>query len=351
MKEAIADRLRLHKRSLMARKQGYVPTLKPDGMRDEHAWRALLTDFPVAWEYGKRIERWARAISQRHEVVNGLSHLKAADKERLEPLRHGVRLAAVGSEHQADELAAALHAEFPWMAPANEAVWSGMRSSLRRGDPGLRLPPMLLDGPPGIGKSAWARHLGGLLGTVTTAIEATNENASFGLVGSQRSWGNAAPGRMINTILMHRVGNPVIIVDEVEKAGRAHSTKGVGYGLAEGLLPLLEPVRARAWSCPYYEVKFDLGFVIWVLTSNDCSLLPEPLLSRCPPIRLRALSQEDLVGFARRQAKLQGLLDTSTDAIIEALQRIPRSNQISLRTVLRMVERGAALEGGACQLH
>lgn len=53
-----------------------------------------------------------------------------------------------------------------------------------------------------------------------------------------------------------------------------------------------------AWSCPYYEVKFDLGFVIWILASNDCSLLPEPLLSRCPPVRLRALTQEDLLGFA-----------------------------------------------------
>lgn len=93
---------------------------------------------------------------------------------------------------------------------------------------------------------------------MTPAFEATNENASFGLVGSQRSWSSAAPGRLVNTILMHQVGNPVIIVDEVEKAGRAHSS----YGLAEGLLPLLEPVSAQAWSCPYYEVKFYLGFVI-----------------------------------------------------------------------------------------
>ena len=178
------------------------------------------------------------------------------------------------------------------MGPANEAVWTGMRNSVRRGDPGLRLPPMLLDGPPGIGKSAWARHLGGLLGTVTATVEATNENASFGLVGTQRGWGTAAPGRLVNTILMHKVGNPVIIVDEVEKAGRAHSTKGVAYGLAEALLPLLEPVSARTWTCSYFEVKFDMGYIMWVLTSNNCNLLPEPLLSRCPPIRLRALSRE-----------------------------------------------------------
>lgn len=38
-----------------------------------------------------------------------------------------------------------------WMAPATEAVWHAMRRSVREGWPGLRLPPILLDGPPGIG--------------------------------------------------------------------------------------------------------------------------------------------------------------------------------------------------------
>jgi hypothetical protein len=350
-REAIVERLRLHKRSLMARKQGYQPKLKPDGTLDQQAWKTLLTDFPVAWEYGKRIDRWAKTISQRHEVVNGLSHLKTADRERLETLREGVGLAVVSTEHQADELAAKLHAEFPWMGAATEAVWNGMRNSVRRGDPGLRLPPILLDGPPGIGKSAWARHLGGLLGTVTTAVEATNENASFGLVGSQRAWSNATPGRVVNTILAHRIGNPVIIVDEVEKAGRTHSNRGVPYGLAEALLPLLEPVSSRSWNCPYFEVKFDLSFLIWVLTSNTCALLPEPLLSRCPPIRLHALTLDELEAFARRQGVRRGLSAISIDAIVEALHGVARPEQLSLRTVLRMIERGSSLEGGAWHLH
>jgi hypothetical protein len=46
------------------------------------------------------------------------------------------------------------------MAPATEAVWQAMRRSVRSGEPGLRLPLLLLDGPAGIGKGHWARHLG-----------------------------------------------------------------------------------------------------------------------------------------------------------------------------------------------
>lgn len=89
-----------------------------------------------------------------------------------------------------------------------------------------------------------------------------------------------------------------MIVDEVEKAGQACSTKGHAFGLAEALLPLLEPLTARRWSCPYYQVKFDMSWVIWVMTSNDCRLLPEPLLSRCPPIRLSMkLSPSDCAWF------------------------------------------------------
>ncbi len=165
-----------------------------------------------------------------------------------------------------------------------------MRRSVREGWPGLRLPPLLLDGPPGIGKSHWARRLGALLSAPVTVIEATGESASFGVVGSQRGWGGAHPGRPIETVLQTLIGNPVIVVDEVEKAGTITSNKGTAYGLTEGLLPLLEPLSARRWSCPYYQVKFDMSWVGWVMTSNDYRRLPAPLLSRCPPLRLQALT-------------------------------------------------------------
>jgi len=48
------------------------------------------------------------------------------------------------------------------MAPVTERIWHEMRRSVRSGDEGLRLRLLLLDGPPGIGKSHWARRLGDL---------------------------------------------------------------------------------------------------------------------------------------------------------------------------------------------
>ncbi|MBD9529694.1 AAA family ATPase [Paracoccus sp. PAR01] len=293
----------------------------------------------------RKISRRARRLLELREAASGLSHLRRDDRDRLEALRDGARLIRIPSEHRADELAAALHAEMPWMAPATEIVWQAMRRSVREGWPGLRVPPLLLDGPPGIGKSHFARRLGEVLSAPTCVIEATGENSSFGVVGSQRGWGSAHPGRLIATILESRVANSVMVVDEVEKAGPVTSNKGMAYGLAEGLLPLLEPLTARRWSCPYYQVRFEMSWVIWVLTSNDYRLLPAPLLSRCPPVKLRNLSQAELAGFVRREGVRRRLSEPAIEAIAEVLaQPSMHNHHPNLRTATRMLQHAADLE-------
>lgn len=49
-----------------------------------------MPDFPVPWEYNKRIESRAMTISQRHGIANGFSHLKG-------PTRNAMSRCAVGS--------------------------------------------------------------------------------------------------------------------------------------------------------------------------------------------------------------------------------------------------------------
>ncbi len=142
----------------------------------------------------QKIRRRAHWYLQRLDAATGLSHLTRKNRSKLEPLRGGLPVTCFTTEHEADEIAAALHAEMPWMAPATEAVWHELWASAREDLPGIRFTPLVLIGPPGIGKSFWARRLAHHLDLPTTKIDATGEPASFALTGAQRGWGSAHAG-------------------------------------------------------------------------------------------------------------------------------------------------------------
>jgi hypothetical protein len=292
-----------------------------------------------------RIHARAERIIALRKAASSTSHLKREDVDRLQVLREPLQLIRIPNEHRADEIAAQLHAEMPWMAPATDVFWKAMRQSVHEGWPGFRLPPILLVGPAGIGKSHWARLIGDLISVPTAVIEATTECASFGIVGSQRSWGSAASGRVLDTILETKVVNPIIVIDEVEKAGTATSTRGVSFSLTASLLPLLEPLSAKGWSCPYFQIQFDMSWIGWVLTANDHRHLPQPLLSRCPPTKLQHLTQRELATFIRAQGLKRGLSEIAVETTVEAVTD-PRyvGQEVSLRLAARLLQRAAMLE-------
>ena len=111
----VPDRARLatHQRGLLAAKKGWERPLSENGTPDTHGWLDLLDDIRLPLKDQRKIERRAERISDRHAASTGLSHLRTDDAKKLEVLRHGVQLARIESEHHADELAAALHSEFP----------------------------------------------------------------------------------------------------------------------------------------------------------------------------------------------------------------------------------------------
>lgn len=292
-----------------------------------------------------KITRRAERIVSARKAASGLTHLKADEIARLSVLRNGVRLAQIQSVDAADELAARLHQEMPWMAPATELVWHAMRRSVFDREICFRLSPMILNGPPGIGKTRWATRLGELLQAPALRIDASGEGASFGIAGVQRGWGSAGPGRILETVLATLTGNPLVIVDEVEKAGIQSSTKGSTHGLTDALLPFLERSTARNWSCPYYRVTLDMSWLSFILLANDIDRLPEPLLSRCAVIDLPALSIDALRSFARWEGNRRGLSEASVEVVDVALAASENmSRRPSLRTVVRLLDRAEALE-------
>lgn len=175
-------------------------------------------------------------------------------------------------------------------------------------------------------------------------IDATGELATFALVGSQRGWSSAHPGKLMKTILQERLGGPLVILDEIEKAGETYSTRGSRHTLTDALLPLLERMTASNWECLFFQIKLDMSRVNWVMTANNREGLSEPLQSRCVMLDLPDLTIEQLHDFACSEGRRRGLPEPALAAVLDVFEGDAISNaRLSLRIVSRMLDRAETL--------
>ena len=287
----------------------------------------------------------AIAIVEGRKRASGMAHLNKEDASRLAAIKEGARLVPPPSVHRTDEIAAEMHAEFPWLNDVSTRFRQDLRCCAEDRSPGIRLPPIILDGAPGVAKTAFTYFLGGLLGMPVVAVNAGTENAGFGLSGSQRTWSTAQPGRLINSILDTGCASQLVLVDEVEKAGDVRSDKGIAYNLETNLLPLLEPTTAARWTSPYFEIQSDLSWVSWVLTSNNAAQLHPALRSRCHILRVRDLTAEEMSSFVAREGLRRDLNDAAIAAAIEAVKRLRTLKpRVDLRDAIRIINQGLAIQ-------
>ncbi|GAP34548.1 AAA family ATPase [Piscinibacter sakaiensis] len=139
----------------------------------------------------------------------------------------------------------------------------------------LEITPLLLLGPPGVGKTHFARKLAQLLGTGMGFISMSSLTAGWVLSGASSQWKGARPGKVFETLVDGQYANPVMVVDEIDKAGGEHAYDPLG-----ALYSLLEHDTAGSFTDEYAEVAIDASQVIWVATANDARSIPEPILNR-----------------------------------------------------------------------
>jgi len=139
----------------------------------------------------------------------------------------------------------------------------------------LEITPMLLLGPPGVGKTHFAREIAQLLGTGMGFVSMSSLTAGWVLSGASSQWKGARPGKVFETLVDGQYANPVIVVDEIDKAGGEHAYDPLG-----ALYSLLEHDTAHQFIDEFAEVPIDASQVIWVATANDERAIPEPILNR-----------------------------------------------------------------------
>lgn len=139
----------------------------------------------------------------------------------------------------------------------------------------LEITPLLLLGSPGVGKTHFARALSELLGTGMGFISMSSMTAGWVLSGASSQWKGARAGKVFETLVEGQYANPVMVVDEIDKAGGEHAYDPLG-----ALYGLLEHDTAGSFIDEFAEVPIDASQVIWVATANDARSIPDPILNR-----------------------------------------------------------------------
>ena len=218
-----------------------------------------------------------RSVYRTHDVERKLAKLPEREHESLRStyermLERGPERFQVKPSGVPDM--AALYDELPNFTDALDDVRRHVALAQDSRD-GLEVTPMLLLGLPGIGKTHFAKRLADLLGTGMSLVPMSSMTAGWLLSGSSSQWKGAKPGKVFEALVDGQYANPVIVVDEIDKA-----STDAQYDPLGALYSLLEHDTAQHFTDEFADVAIDASQVIWITTANDERLIPEPILNR-----------------------------------------------------------------------
>ena len=159
----------------------------------------------------------------------------------------------------------------------------------------LKLPPMLLLGEAGVGKTEFTHQLARLFGSPVKRLPFDNDEVPSSLLGSAKHWSNSTAGAVFEALVKGTHANPILLLDEIDKAHR-NSYRGDPLASLHTLLETSTNNSVRDISADF---DMDASHIIWIATANHRNQVPDTILSRLTEFTIQRPTGQHAIQLAQ----------------------------------------------------